>query len=257
MTTTQAAARTRPRTPRLERDLVGPLASEAYDRLLQLLRDLTPEEWARQTECPGWDVRAMAGHVVGMARMASGLRETLRQDKAARRRGGIYIDALTALQVEEQSHLSTAELLDRFADLGPRAARWRAGLPGLVRRMPIRVPQQVGEQLERWTNGYLTDVILTRDTWLHRMDICRATGREPLLTADHDGVIVADVVQEWAERHGRPHQLELTGPAGGSWSRGPASEATTLDAVEFCRVLSGRRSDDATIDDLASTHVPF
>ena len=47
---------------------------------------------------------------------------------------------------------------------------------------------------------------------------------DPVLTADHDGVIVADVVAEWARRHGQPYQLKLTGPAGGSWTSGTGGE---------------------------------
>ena len=39
-------------------------------------------------------------------------------------------------------------------------------------------------------------MILTRDTWMHRVDISRATGRDLVLTAEHDGRIVADVVDE-------------------------------------------------------------
>jgi hypothetical protein len=42
------------------------------------------------------------------------------------------------------------------------------------------------------------------------------------LTADHDGVIVAYVVAEWADRHGKEFLLTLTGPAGGTWKTGPA-----------------------------------
>jgi uncharacterized cupin superfamily protein len=84
------------------------------------------------------------------------------------------------------------------------------------------------------------DRIYTRDAWMHRVDISRATGRPMLLTADHDGRIVADVVAEWANTHGRPYRLTLTGPAGGTWSSGSAGDEITLDAVEFCRILSGR-----------------
>jgi hypothetical protein len=62
------------------------------------------------------------------------------------------------------------------------------------------------------------------------------------LTPEHDGVLVADVVAEWAQRHGRPYRLRLTGPAGGEWSSGSGGEEIELDAVEFCRVLSGRGS---------------
>ena len=66
---------------------------------------------------------------------------------------------------------------------------------------------------EAWTIGFVTDVILTRDPWMHRVDLARATGRAMALTADHDGVIVDDVVREWAGRHGQAYRLTLTGPA--------------------------------------------
>ena len=118
--------------------------------------------------------------------------------------------------------------------------------------------EETGTQTERWTLGYMTDVILTRDTWMHRSDIAVATGREMTLTADHDGVLVADVAAEWAGRHGQPCTLTLTGPAGGSWTfRGSAPAADPpvleLDAVEFCRILSGRGSGLG----LLATRVPF
>ena len=66
-------------------------------------------------------------------------------------------------------------------------------------------------------------------------------------------MIVADVVAEWAGRHGRPYRLELEGPAGGRFGRDDAGEVITLDAVAFCRVLSGR----APGAGLLATQVPF
>jgi hypothetical protein len=75
---------------------------------------------------------------------------------------------------------------------------------------------------------------------MHRLDLARATDREPMLTPGHDGVLVADVVAEWAQRHGRPHRLRLTGPAGGEWASPEGGEEIELDAVEFCRLVSGR-----------------
>ena len=102
----------------------------------------------------------------------------------------------------------------------------------------IRIP--FGPPLGTRPLGYLMDRIYTRDAWLHRVDLARATDRALELTADHDGRIIADIVAEWATVHGQPYRLTLTGPAGGTWSRGQDGEQLTLDAVEFARVLSGR-----------------
>jgi hypothetical protein len=75
---------------------------------------------------------------------------------------------------------------------------------------------------------------------MHRIDIVRATGAHHELTADHDGVIVADVVTEWARRHGQPAHLQLTDPAGGEWTFGTAGPTLELDATDFCTTASGR-----------------
>jgi uncharacterized protein (TIGR03083 family) len=241
----------------MDREVAMQLAETEYWRFLDLLRSLSPDDWKTPTDCPGWDVRAVAGHTTGMALMATGLKETLRQTLASKRRGGVPLDALTALQVEEHADMTTSELVDRFAAIGPRAARGRRRTPALIRRMPLPDPQDVGGRTERWTNGYLLDTVLTRDPWMHRMDICRATGRAPVLTPDHDGRLVADVVDEWADRHDRPFQLHLTGPAGGTFTRGDSGPDLTLDAVDFCRVLSGRTARHPVTDDLLEVAVPF
>jgi uncharacterized protein (TIGR03083 family) len=248
---------TGPRRPRMDREVAMQLAATEYRRFLDLLRSLSPDDWSKATDCPQWDVRAMAGHTTGMALMATGLKETLRQSVVSKRRGGVPLDALTALQVEEHADLTTSELVDRFAAIGPRAARGRQRTPALVRRMKLPDPQDVAGRTERWTNGYLIDTILTRDPWMHRMDICRATGRAPVLTPDHDGLLVADVVEEWADRHDRPYQLHLTGAAGGTFSRGDSGPELTLDGVDFCRVLSGRTAHHPVTHDLLDVAVPF
>jgi len=45
----------------------------------------------------------------------------------------------------------------------------------------------------------------------------------------------------------------LTGPAGGSWTFGSGGPEIELDAVEFCRILSGR----GEAEGLLKTAVPF
>ena len=153
---------------------------------------------------------------------------------------------MTARQVEDNASLTTEELVTEVRRLAPRAVRTRRRLPGLVRR------QTMQDKDEWWTMGYLFDVILTRDPYMHRIDISRATGAPMAATPDHEGVIVDDVVREWADRHGEPYTLELSGPAGGSWQLGEG-ESLAMDAVEFCRALSGR----APATGLLTTQVPF
>jgi hypothetical protein len=153
--------------------------------------------------------------------------------------------------VRERAQLSSGEIVERLATIAPKAVRGRRRLPAPVRKMRMKVDPPF--DTERWTLGYLYDVIFNRDAWMHHVDLSRATGRELVLTAQHDGRIVADVVAEWARRHRQPFVLTLTGPAGGSYVAGDGGERLELDAVQFCRILSGR-ADGAG---LLSTEVPF
>jgi len=224
-------------------------AEMEYERLLALVDDLADEDWSRPTDCTGWDVRAMLGHVLGMLEMLADRNETARQSAAAaaaaERDGCLHLDALTTLQVAEHASLSTAELTRALHEAAPRALAARRTTTAEIRATPFPtdIPGEHG-----WTLGYLLDVVHTRDPWLHRVDVCRATGRDLVLTPEHDGRIVSDVVADWASRHGQPFHLRLTGPAGGRFVAGSgAGPHIELDAVEFCRVLSGRERGDGLL----------
>lgn len=255
--TTAVVAPTAPRRSALSHDVAMRLAATEYDRVVAVLRALPAEAWTRPSGNPGWDVRALAAHLLGMAEMAASLREQLRQTRVARKAGGVLVDALTALQVRERAAMTPAQIVDRFAEVAPRAVRGRRRTPGLVRSRTMPGEQPVGGRpdspQELWTLGYLIDVVLTRDPWMHRTELTAAGGLPLELTADHDGVLVADVAQEWAGRHGQPCTLVLTGSAGGQWSWGSSGATIEMDAVEFCRVLSGR----GQADGLLRTEVPF
>jgi uncharacterized protein (TIGR03083 family) len=241
------------RVPTMEHDQAMRLAATEYQRFLDVLRSLHPSDWTTATDCPGWDVRAMAAHLLGMVEMAASQWESMRQTTLARRRGGVFIDALTQLQVDERADMAPAQIIDRFAERAPKAVRSRRRTPGLVRRRAMPIRQLVADHEEVWTLGYLLDVILTRDPWMHRIDIVRATGAAHVLTPDHDGEIVADVVTDWAARHGQPFELQLSGPAGGRRTRGRGGRHIEMDAVDFCRAVSGR----GPAEGLLCTQVPF
>jgi uncharacterized protein (TIGR03083 family) len=243
----------RPRISTLDRPTLMRLAATEYDRFANMLATLSARDWTQPTDCPGWDVRAMASHVLGMAEMAASMRQGVSQVMRAKKRGGVFIDALTAVQVDARAHLSSQQITDRLRLVGPRAARARRRIPSAVRNRRMPIPQPVGGHDEDWTIGYLMDTILTRDTWMHRIDISRATNRPLELTAEHDGALTGDVVNEWAGRHGEPYQLQLTGTAGGHWRFGADGPSMELDAIDFNRTVSGREQGT----NLLQTAVPF
>jgi uncharacterized protein (TIGR03083 family) len=250
MTTTMTDVAT---IPVIGHDEAMILAETEFTRILSLLRLLRGDQWHDQTVCQPWDVRAMVAHVLGMAEAQASIRQFAHDFRAARNRtGGLMIDAMTAAQVRGRADLTPAQLTDRLADAAPRAVRARRRTPALA-RWAIRMRQDPPFDSRRWKYGYLVDIIFTRDIWMHRLDICRATGQHMVLTPGHDGRLVADVTAEWARRHGQSFSLTLTGPAGGQWCQGSSGKHIELDAAEFCWILAGR----APGIGLLATKVPF
>jgi hypothetical protein len=50
---------------RITRPEARVLAEEEFVRFADLVESLTPDEWARPTDCTRWDVRNVALHVLG------------------------------------------------------------------------------------------------------------------------------------------------------------------------------------------------
>lgn len=225
----------------IDHDEAMQLAETETERLLDLACSLSAEEWLQPTECPDWRVRDVVGHLLGMWKSQADAELRSKRIGDARRlaqsSGRVWLDELTAMQVRDHSHLSTSQLLDELRSMAPIALAARRVMPESFRQAAYDVALP-GETA--WTFGYLFDIIHTRDPWMHRVDICRATERKPEVTPDHDGRLVADVVREWAQRHSAPFLLTLTGPAGGTFTSDAPGESHELDAVEFCRILSGR-----------------
>ena len=221
------------------------LGAAEYERLLDVLRSLEPQDWSRLTDCTLWDVRATVVHLLANMDQNASIREMAHQISTAKKRarvsGSPMVDELTALQIAERASLNPGALLSRIEATMPRALKGRQKVPGVMRRL-VRID---AGPFGRMTLGYLVDTVYTRDVWMHRLDISRATGRPMMLDADHDGRLVAAIVGDWAERHGQPYELVLRGPAGGVFGRGAGGERHELDAVEFCRIVSGRENGDA------------
>jgi uncharacterized protein (TIGR03083 family) len=239
---------------RIERPEATVLAEAEVVRFVEALEALDADDWARPTANTLWDVRAMAGHVLGMTETFTGVRRLMVDMKTGSKLAGEgpQIDGVTAHQVAITADLSTGELAERLRAAGPVNARFRASRR-LMRHLPLK-EEVPGTGSETWRMGYLFDIVLTRDTWMHRTDLAAATGKPMALTAEHDGRIVADAVAEWAGRHGEPFVLELTGPAGGTFVHGHDGESMAMEAIEFCRIVSGR---PAATEGILAVQVPF
>lgn len=158
---------------------------------------------------------------------------------------------MTAVQIARTADLTSPQLVAEMQSLVEPAVKGRARMPGFLRRA-AKLDVVIGSLDEKWSLDYLLGCILTRDAWLHRVDLADSTGAE-LRLDENDRAIVGDVAVEWATRHGQDVDLVLTGPAGGRLQvgNGPWIE---IDAVEFCRVLSGRSSHEHP---LMTQEVPF
>ena len=243
-----ASAITHPASAITHKEAAALLRTE-YARFLALLRSLDDADWGRPTDCTRWDVRTVAAHVVTWAETMTipQLLSVQWRGKRLAPDGDGEISGMNEVLVRESKNATGPYLAARLQRVVPRSVAARASLLPPMRRFPVGL---TGATVSL---GFVNDHIYTRDTWIHRVDISRATGRSMLLTQDHDGRIVEDIVADWAERHGRPYHLVLGGPAGGDFATGDGGEEYRLDAVEFCRLVSGRSSAAG----LLTTRVPF
>jgi len=217
-------------------------------RLLAQLRGLTDDQWRAPTDCTRWTVRDIAVHLIASAQAQAGPVEFARQVIAGRPLtgeigGAHWVDGLNEAQLRARTGWSASALPGLWERHSAAALRSRRRMPAPVRALRV-LP--LGGEMGWQRLDYLFDTGFTRDVWMHRIDIARAAGVAPVLTASHDGRIIADIVSEWSSRHGQPFSLTLTGAAGGVFAGGVAS-AQSLDAVEFVRILSGRAMGDGIL----------
>jgi uncharacterized protein (TIGR03083 family) len=227
--------------PPIRHDEAMELAATEYQRFTALLRGLAPGDWNASTVCDRWDVRAMVAHVLGAAEACASIRENIHQMRLGRRVQrqldlGHIVHGVNEVQVRERARLDPAELIDRWADAVPRALRGRRRFPPFLRPVRISFEAPLGKR----PLAYLMDIVYTRDVWMHRIDICRATGCQPALTADHDGRIITDMVADWASTHQHAFTLHLSGPAGRAYTTGNGGPALDIDATDWAWTISGR-----------------
>lgn len=218
------------------------LMQTELERFLPLMEELAPDDWGKPTACSEWNVRDILAHQAGGYAGGTGYKEMIRQIKNKPKPGQLPEDALNEFQLWERADDSPAELIAELRRVGPVAAKKWAYQFRLVKL--ISIPHPVAGRLSL---RHLMWVIHSRDTWMHRLDICRATGRDFEQTRQHDGriaeLVMLDVADILAKKFNGPALVfELTGLAGGTWKIGAGEPAATIrmDVLEFNIFASGR-----------------
>ncbi|GAA1864801.1 maleylpyruvate isomerase family mycothiol-dependent enzyme [Asanoa iriomotensis] len=215
------------------------------------LTALDDADWVRATDCKGWTVKDVTAHVCGQYEEIAKPTVLLRRLRTAKKRYPemIALDGHNQVQLDDLGRLSPQALFDHLAKHGPVAIRRIRLMPSIFRR--ISTDRFFPESpLAEPNLGYLLDVIMARDTWMHRLELARATSRV-FDVDEHDFEIVGQVVRDLDRGWRRPPlRLELTGPAGGVWEigTGPPVESVTADTLGMMLHLSGRDGVDLPPD---------
>ncbi|MBF8189460.1 maleylpyruvate isomerase family mycothiol-dependent enzyme [Nonomuraea sp. K274] len=201
---------------------VRPLFPRERRAMLDLLRALSPADWAKPTVCPGWNVHDVTGHVLNdYMRRLSGSRDGYG--------GAIFADDETLPAyltrtneefVRATRQLSPRLLIELLDDLGVRLdAVW--GARDLAAPADLNVSWAATDvDSPAWLD-------LGREYtefWVHQQQVRDAVSRPGATQPD----LMAPVVDVFAralpytlralERpEGTVVQLEVTGPAGGRW----------------------------------------
>lgn len=161
--------------------------------------------------CPDWTMRDLLAHVTGAA-----------DDLAEGRLDGVGTDAWTELQVQARTGQSLAEVLEEWAEAGPR-------MEEAVRLVFGDAPAQ-----------------LIFDTVTHEHDLRQAVGATGERDADSIEVALGWVAGAWEQSAPRgPGTLRLAaGKRTIDLGDGDPDVVVTLSPFEALRALSGRRSTD-------------
>jgi len=134
---------------RINRKEARVLASAEFEKFAALTASLTPEEWATDTDCVGWDVRKMVLHLLGSADAQASplvflhqLRLGLPLNKEVDSHH--WVDGLNELQIRERSQLSNDERVAQLEAVGQKAVKGRFGTPLPMRYAAVPFGDPIG-----------------------------------------------------------------------------------------------------------------
>jgi uncharacterized protein (TIGR03083 family) len=208
------------------------------------LAALSEADFAAETDCAGWRVRDVVAHLAASAEeMKWPWGFPVRTARGRRRYPELApLDARNQIQIDDLAALDNEELLAFYRQRQPVALAGIQRMPAFLRRakMPSGLPG-----VPKIRIAYLMDVICARDVWMHAIDIHQATGKVRVVSA-HDEAVIDQIVRDlgvtWS---GSTIELRLSGASNSWWilGAGQPTAQVTVDAVQFCRLLAGRPTD--------------
>lgn len=156
-------------------DFPGLIAQE-QSRLLDLLRGLDAEDWARPTPCPAWDAAGLVAHLVGTdLSLISWLRDGHRgtAPPAALDAGGFagWLDELQLEWVVAARRISPQLAIDVLGFLGPMV------VDAVAARDPRIVDGEVTWASDVPVPRWLDHGRELTEMWIHRQQLLEALGR--------------------------------------------------------------------------------
>ncbi len=223
-------------------EVLAELAAEGAE-LDDLVAELAPAEWGRDTPAAGWTIAHQIGHLAWTDDIAM-LATT---DAAA------FAAALQAALSEYEGYIDRVAAEWAAAPPVDLLSTWRAGRARLAAALAAAPP---GRKLP-WFGPPMSPTSMATarlmETWAHGQDITDALGRsrpptDRLRHVAHIGVRTRDFA--YAVRDltppSAPFRVELTGPSGALWTWGPddAAQHVVGPALDFCLLVTQRRHRD-------------
>jgi uncharacterized protein (TIGR03083 family) len=207
---------------------VRPLFAKQHVAFIDLLRQLTTDEWLRPTICPGWTVKDIAAHVLGdhigrlsMHRDGDGFRVLHPRDAEP---FTVYLDRINEEWVVTARRISPPLLIDLLSTVGEQ----------IVRFWPTVDLNALGARV-RWAGPgrcpfWLDAARDFSEYWTHHQQICDATGRTGLMDSEYLGPVLDTFMRALPHTlrnvtvpDGTVIEVIVTGPGGRTWTciRGP------------------------------------
>jgi uncharacterized protein (TIGR03083 family) len=145
--------------------------AETVEAAVALLRSLDEDDWAKPTDLPGWDVRAVASHLAHLESELAGNPQD-RVDVPDLPHVASMMSAYTEMGPIARGSWSTEQIVDDFESSSrKRLAELRADPPADATAVAPRTPGGIG-----WSWGTLLSN-RPLDVWMHEQDIRRAVDR--------------------------------------------------------------------------------